>query len=79
MWVMEPASCALKDRTILKDEETIWTTPSVDPRKRFEEPVHRDERSDYAIHTLEFRIEAGFLSSRGGGIHQRQLSSPPTA
>lgn len=42
--VIEPASCALNDRTILNEEETMWMTPSVDPRKRFAEPVQRVER-----------------------------------
>ena len=45
MWVIDPASCALNDWTILNVDETIWTVPSVDPRKSVEEPVHRDERS----------------------------------
>lgn len=44
--VMEPLSAALKDRAILNPAETIWTTPSVDPMKRLEEPALRDVRSD---------------------------------
>ena len=43
--VIDPASCALNDCMILNVDETTWTTPSVDPRKRVAEPVHRDERS----------------------------------
>ena len=45
MWVMEPLSWALNDRTARKAEETIWTRPSEVPRNRFAEPVQRLERS----------------------------------
>ena len=39
----ELESKALKDRRILKAEETMWTIPSPEPRKRFAEPVQRHE------------------------------------
>lgn len=45
--VMELVSNALNDRTSLNAEETIWTTPSAEPRKRFAEPVQRHEISPY--------------------------------
>lgn len=46
MCVMEPLSEALNDRTTLKLDDTIWTRPSEDPRKRFEEPVQMEATSD---------------------------------
>lgn len=48
---MEPVSYALNDRAILNEDETIWMTPSVDPSRRFAEPVQRDESSDYIDYT----------------------------
>jgi hypothetical protein len=46
MCVTDPLSDALNDWTILNDEETVWTKPSVVPRKMFAEPEHRQEVSD---------------------------------
>lgn len=53
-----PESNALNDRTILKAEETMWTTPSVEPRKRFAEPVQRQEMSGYIIRKVVRQSES---------------------
>jgi hypothetical protein len=45
MWVIEPVSWALNERATRKPWVTMWTKPSVVPRKRFAEPVQRLERS----------------------------------
>ena len=47
MCVIDPLSDALNDWTTLKDEETVWTNPSVVPRKRLAEPAHKQVVSDY--------------------------------
>lgn len=64
------ASNALNDRTILNAEETMWTTPSVEPRKRFAEPVQRHEMSAYVIR-LSARKQAGLAKARRAYVEHR--------
>lgn len=84
MCVMEPASYALNDRAILNEDETIWMMPSVDPSRRFAEPVQRDESSDYSNRQVRYSIPywvkaAPLMGSWDKHVRRKQKRSPPTA
>ena len=67
MCVMEPASYALNDCAILNEDETIWMTPSVDPSRRFAEPVQRDDSSDYSGRQVRYWIAVMNKGSAANG------------